>query len=176
MSRLFFLLYDARVAVWSSGEGMCHRLRPAFPLFMMKNKSTKNPPRTQLLQMWIFRGFFVDSFKKTEVEFWGFVDFSWIFRGFVGGFFVDFSWIHLKPCGFFMDSVGGFTLDLVWIWGGFPGFPLWRKWEIRFRIFGDTFRLRQNPKQRPPVSTLQQSTAFRRKCRFPRALQLNGKT
>ena len=85
---------------------------PAFPLFMMKNKSTKNPRRTQLLQMWIFRGFFVDSFKKTEVEFWGFVDFSWIFRGFVGGFFVD----SLKPCGFFMDSVGGFTLDLGWIY------------------------------------------------------------
>ena len=58
----------------------------------------------------------MDSFKKTEVEFWGFVDFSWIFRGFVGGFFVDFSWIHLKPCGFFMDSWGGFTLDLGWIY------------------------------------------------------------
>ena len=92
----------------------------------------------------------MDSFKKTEVEFWGFVDFSWIFRGFVGGFFVDFSWIHLKPCGFFMDSVGGFTLDLVWIWGGFPGFPLWRKWEIRFRIFGDTFPPQAESKAQTP--------------------------
>ena len=65
--------------------------------------------------MWIFRGFFVDSFKKTEVEFWGFVDFSWIFRGFVGGFFVDSLktlWIFH---GFGWWIYPGFGVDLGWI-------------------------------------------------------------
>ena len=142
-----------------------------------------NPPKIHAGLSFYRCGFFVDfSWIPSKRQRW-ILGVSWIFHG----FFVDSLWIFR---GFFVDS-----LKTLWIFHGFgwwiyPGFgvdlPGFGVDSLDFLCGGNgrfgsgfsvtRFRLRQNPKHRPPVSTLQQSTAFRRKCRFPRALQLNGKT